>query len=125
MLDGSSGVGEGVGGGGTSPRRTMDDAVKFLTEVKETFRDQEEKYNMFLEVMKDFRAQRLNTMGVIVRVKGLFKGHDNLINGFNTFLPKGYEISLDDEHEAFPMETDKFEETISIITDNIKLFRLL
>ncbi|KAK8534022.1 hypothetical protein V6N12_047422 [Hibiscus sabdariffa] len=114
MLDGSGGVGGGVGGGRIPPRRTMNDAVKFLKEIKETFQDQEEKYNIFLEVIKDFRAQRLSTMGVIVLVKGLFKGHDNLINGFNTFLPKGYEITLDDEHEAFPMETDKFEETINL-----------
>ena len=27
-------------------------------EVKETFQDQRDKYDMFLEVLKDFKAQR-------------------------------------------------------------------
>ena len=43
--------------------------------------------------MKEFKAQRIDTAGVIVRVKDLFRGHRELILGFNTFLPKGYEIS--------------------------------
>jgi paired amphipathic helix protein Sin3a len=53
--------------------------------------------------MKEFKAQRIDTAGVIQRVKQLFKGHRELILGFNTFLPKGYEIELarisDDEEE--------------------------
>ena len=32
--------------------------------------------------------RRIDTSGVIVRVKDLFKGHRELILGFNTFLPK-------------------------------------
>lgn len=31
---------------------------------------------------------RVDTAGVIVRVKELFAGHRELILGFNTFLPK-------------------------------------
>ena len=33
-------------------------------------------------------AKRINTEGVIERVKDLFRGHRELILGFNTFLPK-------------------------------------
>lgn len=32
--------------------------------------------------------RRIDTSGVIVRVKQLFKGHRELILGFNTFLPR-------------------------------------
>ena len=32
--------------------------------------------------------RRIDTAGVIIRVKTLFKGHRELILGFNTFLPK-------------------------------------
>jgi hypothetical protein len=32
---------------------------------------------------------RINTPGVIERVKTLFKGYPKLILGFNTFLPEG------------------------------------
>jgi hypothetical protein len=34
------------------------------------------------------RARRIDTTGVIEKVKDLFKGHPELILGFNTFLPK-------------------------------------
>jgi len=81
-------------------RLTTDDALTYLKDVKEKFKDDKEKYNEFLEVMKDFKAQRVDTAGVITRVKDLFKGHRNLILGFNTFLPRGYEITL-------PLEEDK------------------
>ena len=57
---------------------------------------------------------RTDTVGVIARVKELFKGHNNLIYGFNTFLPKGYEITLD-EDEAPPKKTVEFDEAISFV----------
>lgn len=33
-------------------------------------------------------------MGVINRVRTLFRGYNNLILGFNTFLPEGYKIEM-------------------------------
>lgn len=42
---------------------------------------------------------RVDTDGVIARVKELFKGHNNLLLGFNTFLPKDCEIKLVEEQE--------------------------
>ncbi|KAG2333907.1 hypothetical protein Bca52824_005087 [Brassica carinata] len=88
------------------------------------FQDQRDKYDMFLEVMKDFKAQRTDTSGVIARVKELFKGHNNLIFGFNTFLPKGFEITLDEvEEEAPPKKTVEFEEAISFVNKIKKRFQ--
>lgn len=64
----------------------------------------------------DFVFYRTDTSGVIARVKELFKGHNNLIFGFNTFLPKGFEITLDEvEEEAPPKKTVEFEEAISFV----------
>ncbi|AES59652.2 putative transcription regulator Others family [Medicago truncatula] len=40
------------------------------------------------------KTVRVDTDGVIERVKELFRGHRDLILGFNTFLPKGHEITL-------------------------------
>ena len=78
-------------------------ALSYLREVKTRFADKKDVYDTFLEIMKEFKAQRIDTAGVIQRVKKLFKGHRELILGFNTFLPKGYEIELarvsDDEEE--------------------------
>ncbi|KAM7506675.1 hypothetical protein LguiA_017128 [Lonicera macranthoides] len=87
------------------------------------FQDQREKYDMFLDVMKDFKAQRIDTAGVIARVKELFKGHNNLIFGFNTFLPKGYEITVIDEEEAPPKRTVEFDEAISFVNKIKKRFQ--
>lgn len=45
---------------------------------------------------------RIDTYGVIKEVKDLFRGHKELIYGFNTFLPKGYEIHLMTEDDTTP-----------------------
>lgn len=52
--------GGGGGGGGETPSQklTTNDALSYLKEVKDMFQDQKEKYDSFLEVMKDFKAQR-------------------------------------------------------------------
>ncbi|KAE8721221.1 hypothetical protein F3Y22_tig00016563pilonHSYRG00018 [Hibiscus syriacus] len=111
-----------VGEVGVSQKLTTYDALTYLKEVKGMFRDQKEKYDLFLEVMKDFKAQRTDTIGVIARVKALFKGHNNLVYGFNTFLPKGYEITLD-EDEAPPKKTVEFDEAISFVNKIKKRFQ--
>ncbi|KAM0058174.1 putative transcription regulator Others family [Helianthus debilis subsp. tardiflorus] len=118
-------VGGGGGGGGASSAQklTTSDALTYLKEVKEMFQDQREKYDMFLDVMKDFKAQRIDTTGVIARVKELFKGHNNLIFGFNTFLPKGYEITVIDDDEPPPKKTVEFEEAISYVNKIKKRFQ--
>lgn len=56
------------------------------------FSDQPDVYNRFLDVMKEFKGQTIDTPGVIDRVSTLFHSHPALIQGFNTFLPPGYRI---------------------------------
>ena len=58
------------------------------------FEDKPEIYNQFLDIMKEFKAQSIDTPGVIERVLQLFHGHRQLILGFNTFLPPGYKIEF-------------------------------
>lgn len=104
------------GGGGGAQKLTTNDALAYLKAVKDIFQDKREKYDDFLEVMKDFKAQRIDTAGVIARVKELFKGHRDLILGFNTFLPKGYEITLPLEDEQPPPKKPvEFEEAINFV----------
>lgn len=101
-------------GGSSANKLTTNDALSYLKAVKEIFQDRRDKYDEFLEVMKDFKAQRIDTSGVIARVKELFKGHRTLILGFNTFLPKGYEIT-NPEDEAPVKKPVEFEEAISFV----------
>ncbi|KAH8548948.1 hypothetical protein BGW37DRAFT_429996 [Umbelopsis sp. PMI_123] len=68
------------------------DALSYLDQVKVKFSDQPDVYNRFLDIMKDFKSQAIDTPGVIERVSTLFRGHPGLISGFNTFLPPGYRI---------------------------------
>ncbi|KAK5960695.1 transcriptional regulator SIN3 PWA37_002129 [Arxiozyma heterogenica] len=68
------------------------DALSYLEQVKLQFNSKPYIYNQFLDIMKDFKSQNIDTPGVIERVSNLFKGYPILIQGFNTFLPQGYRI---------------------------------
>ena len=71
-------------------------------QVKNRFSQEPLVYNQFLDIMKDFKSQAIDTEGVIKRVISLFKGNRNLILGFNQFLPPGYKIELDAEPKPKP-----------------------
>jgi paired amphipathic helix protein Sin3a len=45
-------------------------------------------------ICQEFKSQSIDTPGVISRVSTLFRGHPELIVGFNTFLPPGYKIEV-------------------------------
>merc|ERR1711892_1102861 len=109
------GVGVGVvgapggGGPGQQPpnnqppsfqRLKVEDALSYLDQVKFKFGNQPQVYNDFLDIMKEFKSQSIDTPGVISRVSMLFKGYPELIVGFNTFLPPGYKIEVQTNETA-------------------------
>jgi paired amphipathic helix protein Sin3a len=73
------------------------DAMEFLEHVRDIFADRPFIYNSFLAVMKEFKDGTITTDGVIHRVKLLFKGHSDLLQGFNRFLPPSYRIPVEAE----------------------------
>lgn len=75
-------------------RLKVEDALSYLDQVKLKFNDKPQVYNDFLDIMKEFKSQSIDTPGVIKRVSNLFQGHPELIVGFNTFLPPGYKIEI-------------------------------
>uniref|UniRef100_A0A674NKV9 Paired amphipathic helix protein Sin3a n=1 Tax=Takifugu rubripes TaxID=31033 RepID=A0A674NKV9_TAKRU len=85
---------------------TVEDALSYLDQVKLQFGNQPQVYNDFLDIMKEFKSQSIDTPGVISRVSQLFKGHPDLIMGFNTFLPPGYKIEIF-KLSCFPQHLDK------------------
>ncbi|KAF5726781.1 paired amphipathic helix protein Sin3-like 4-like isoform X3 [Tripterygium wilfordii] len=109
------GGGAAAAAAGAPQKLTTSDALHYLKAVKEIFQNNREKYDDFLEVMKDFKAQRVDTTGVIARVKELFKGHRELILGFNTFLPKGFEITLASDNEPPQKKPVEFDEAINFV----------
>jgi paired amphipathic helix protein Sin3a len=72
----------------------VEDALLYLDQVKVEFGDRPHIYNEFLDIMKTFKTQQIDTPGVIRRVSTLFQGNRRLVLGFNTFLPEGYKIEL-------------------------------
>lgn len=89
---------------GDAPK--VQDALSYLERVKTKFGDKPAVYAQFLDIMKEFKAQTIDTEGVIRRVKTLFRGHRELILGFNQFLPAGYKIETADleAHEYYVFE---------------------
>ena len=49
-----------MNGGGGTQKLTTNDALAYLKAVKDIFQDKRDKYDDFLEVMKDFKAQRFD-----------------------------------------------------------------
>ena len=72
---------------------TVEDALAYLAKVKTEFQDNDETYNMFLEIMKEFKSQHIDTTEVIRRVLHLFRHHEHLLLDFNIFLPPNQQIS--------------------------------
>lgn len=86
---------------GQRRRLSVQDAINYLEKVKYEFGNRSNVYNRFIEIMKEFKANTIDTLGVIVRVCQLFQGKDELAVGFNRFLPPGYEIRIaQDESEG-------------------------
>lgn len=83
----------------------VEDALAYLEKVKIQFADQLNVYNMFLDIMKEFKAQSIDTTEVIRRVSDLFSGHNDLILGFNTFLPPGYQIKVIEDEATGVLNT--------------------
>eukprot|EP01084_Bolivina_argentea_P240144 403516_1 len=77
----------------------IDDAKNFLERVKETFKNTKGVYDRFVEIMKNFKHDRLNTGGVIKEVQDLFSGHDDLFLGFQNFLPAAGLVTQDELRE--------------------------
>lgn len=81
----------------------MEDALLYLDQVKVEFGDRPHIYNEFLDIMKTFKTQQIDTPGVIRRVSNLFQGNRRLVLGFNTFLPEGYKIEIPLDGEGPPV----------------------
>lgn len=81
----------------------VEDALLYLDQVKVEFGDRPHIYNEFLDIMKTFKTQQIDTPGVIRRVSNLFQGNRRLVLGFNTFLPEGYKIEIPSDGDGPPV----------------------
>lgn len=73
----------------------MEDALNFLDQIRKTFEStRPQVYNEFLDIMKAFKSECMDTPTVIARVMDLFKDHVELIVAFNSFLPPMHRVSM-------------------------------
>ncbi|KAG9041544.1 Transcriptional regulatory protein sin3 [Tulasnella sp. UAMH 9824] len=105
LAPGTPGPAPGDQSGASSPSGAyrplnVKDALSYLEMVKIKFQERPDVYNQFLDIMKDFKSQTIDTPGVIERVSTLFNGHPSLIQGFNTFLPQGYRIECSEGDDS-------------------------
>lgn len=90
--------------GNSFQRLKVEDALSYLDLVKYKFGSKPQVYNDFLDIMKEFKSQSIDTPGVIQRVSSLFKGFPDLIVGFNTFLPPGYKIEVQRNDQGYAFQ---------------------
>lgn len=90
--------------GSSFQRLKVEDALSYLDLVKYKFGDKPQVYNDFLDIMKEFKTQSIDTPGVIQRVSNLFNGFPDLIVGFNTFLPPGYKIEVQKSDRGYAFQ---------------------
>ncbi|KAI8389336.1 hypothetical protein BD560DRAFT_76804 [Blakeslea trispora] len=76
----------------------MKDAVGYLEQIKND--EPPQTYHQFLEIMTDFRSEKINTPQVLERVTALFKGKPWLIRNFLMFLPPGHVLNLSPENKS-------------------------
>ncbi|XP_058734559.1 uncharacterized protein LOC131606327 [Vicia villosa] len=70
------------------------DALGFLKAVRVALQNQMEKYDQFINVLRDFSSKRIYISQVKAKLKTLFKRHKYLILEFNSFMPKKHRITL-------------------------------
>lgn len=64
---------------------------------------QPEKYELFLNITKDFERGAIGIRGVMEQILKLHDGNAVLVEGFKAFLPPGYRIVYD-QFEGFSSE---------------------
>ncbi|KAF8102259.1 hypothetical protein N665_0199s0034 [Sinapis alba] len=73
------------------------DAFEYIYTVRDHFQDNRETYITFLKVLNDYHSDRIGPRDVRSKVIELLKGHQDLLLGFNRFLPECYKITLEND----------------------------
>jgi len=77
-----------------SRKLKVEDALCYMNKVKYEFTNQPEVYDDFLVLLGEFKTKKIDYLGVAERISNIFKGHPELIMGFNVWLPPSHQIEL-------------------------------
>ncbi|KAJ6520411.1 hypothetical protein C8R45DRAFT_59705 [Mycena sanguinolenta] len=70
------------------------DAQTYLTAIRKEFPNEPEVFNAFLDIMMDFKNERIDTFMVLQGVAIVLRGNRYLVKGFNCFAPVGYYVDV-------------------------------
>ncbi|CAH8312975.1 unnamed protein product [Eruca vesicaria subsp. sativa] len=106
-------------GGRVPPKNQMFSyAKKYIDEVKEALKDEPEKYQEFVDMLKYFTKHRDDDATIFSKVDEILKDHPKLLLAFNYFLPREPESIIPPEPESIiPPEPESIipPEAVSII----------
>ncbi len=63
-------------------------AHTYVVKIKNRFANQPEVYKQFLDILHNCHNQKHPIPEVLEQVSALFKGHEDLIEGFKIFIPE-------------------------------------
>ncbi|TFK26785.1 hypothetical protein FA15DRAFT_257736 [Coprinopsis marcescibilis] len=72
------------------PRLTRQDAVDFMALAKARLHDRPRVFNEFVMSMKEWQRNVIGRNELITRIRALFDGYLDLIQGFRMFVPSKY-----------------------------------
>ncbi|KAK0496524.1 paired amphipathic helix [Armillaria luteobubalina] len=76
------------------------DVINYVQAIKFQLQNQPGAYDLFLDTLKEYSNQLIDTPSFIYRVSHLLFGHPQLITGFSAFLPAGYRIDTTSDGPA-------------------------
>ena len=85
---------------------TFEDALAYVNQVKTVFVHQPVKYHQFLDVVRNYKQEGFDILGVIEWISTLFLCYPELIQNLNVFLCwHRIECGMVDNHQAFRVIT--------------------
>ncbi|KAL7525088.1 hypothetical protein ACHAXR_000856 [Thalassiosira sp. AJA248-18] len=80
--------------------RHVPQSTQYLSRVREAFGADSPEYSAFAKTLKEFISNAIPAQEVVQRILYLFHGEDDLILGFNDFLPSAHKIKLPPDNKT-------------------------
>ncbi|KAG8937148.1 Transcriptional regulatory protein sin3 [Tulasnella sp. 418] len=75
-------------------QKNFNTALGYLGKVKSAYQDKPEVYESFLDLMRDYKKENIDLLGVLSRLSTLFNDYPSLIQDFEAFLPQDHQIEI-------------------------------
>ncbi|KAK8828976.1 hypothetical protein WA538_000978, partial [Blastocystis sp. DL] len=72
----------------------VEDALYFMDEIKRRFSTDNARYNNFLSMMMELKANGIGDGSILTRIQQIFEGHNDLLARFAQFLPPDTGMNL-------------------------------